>query len=184
MTGKYKGVQSRILSMFPKAFFNPCGCHSLNLVIGDAVASSVKNVSLFGVLQRLYVLFSSSTKRWKILKESQLTLTVKEVCETRWECRINSVKAVRYQMVEVCEALQAMQEELIDPKVTSEAKSLENNLTSFDFIVSLVVCHLSLIHIFLTPAPLLQKYFTLLFAPLAVARRQVTTKETTETKEG
>lgn len=42
MTGKYKGVQSRMLSMFPKAFFNPCGYHSLNLVIGDAVASAVK----------------------------------------------------------------------------------------------------------------------------------------------
>ena len=41
-------------------------------------------------------------------------------------------------MVELCEALQAMKEERIDPKVTSEAKSLENNLTSFDLIVSLV----------------------------------------------
>ena len=50
-------------------------------------------------------------------------------------------------MVEVCEALQAMQEELTDPKVTSEAKSLENNLTSFDFIVSFVVCHDILFHL-------------------------------------
>lgn len=34
-----------------------------------------------------------------------------------------------------------MQEELIDPKETSEAKSLKYSLASFDFIISLVVWH-------------------------------------------
>lgn len=56
-----KGVQTRILNLYPRAFFNPCGCHSLNLVIADAAKSSVKSVSLFGFLQKLFVLFSGST---------------------------------------------------------------------------------------------------------------------------
>lgn len=57
MVGQQKGVQSRITTKFPRAFFNPCGCHSLNLVVADAAKSSVKTVSLFGILQRLFVFF-------------------------------------------------------------------------------------------------------------------------------
>ncbi|XP_035830929.1 uncharacterized protein LOC118480273 [Helianthus annuus] len=33
MKGKYKGVQKRLLEVNPRAFYAPCGCHSLNLVI-------------------------------------------------------------------------------------------------------------------------------------------------------
>lgn len=139
MVGKNTGIQSRVLLQFPRAFFNPCGCHSLNLVIGDAASSSVKSISLFGVIQRLFVLFSSSTKRWKILQDTGIAMTLKEICETRWECRINSLKSVRYHLAEICEALSSMQEELNDPKATSEAKSLEAHIASYDFIVTLIV---------------------------------------------
>jgi hypothetical protein len=55
MVGLKKSVQSRITREFPKAFFNPRGCHSVNLVISDAAKTSVKLVS--------FVYFSSSTKR-------------------------------------------------------------------------------------------------------------------------
>jgi hypothetical protein len=139
MVGKNKGIQSRVLSQFPRAFFNPCGCHSLNLVIADAATSSVKSVSLFGVIQRLFVLFSSSTKRWKIIQDTGIAMTLKEVCETRWESRVNSLKSVRYHMSEICEALSSMEEEVNDPKATSEAKSLETHIASYDFILTLIV---------------------------------------------
>jgi len=33
MKGKYQGVQKRFLDINPKAFYTPCGCHSLNLVL-------------------------------------------------------------------------------------------------------------------------------------------------------
>jgi hypothetical protein len=63
MIGKHKEVRTRIDNLYPRAFLNPCGCHSLNLIVGDAAKSSVKSVSLFGVLQRLYILFSASPRR-------------------------------------------------------------------------------------------------------------------------
>ncbi len=77
MKGEKIGVQKRILNMNPLAFFVPCGCHSLNLVISDAAKSTVKSVTMFGVLQRLFTLFSSSTKRWQILKDHVTSLTLK-----------------------------------------------------------------------------------------------------------
>jgi hypothetical protein len=54
MNGKNNGVQKRILDQNPLSFFMPCGCHNLNLVLCDAAKSSVKSVTLFGVLGRLH----------------------------------------------------------------------------------------------------------------------------------
>lgn len=60
MRGRNKGVQARILSQERRALFMPCGCHSLNLVVSDMAKSSTVAISLFGTIQRIYVLFSSS----------------------------------------------------------------------------------------------------------------------------
>lgn len=94
MKGKNKGVQARILDLNTRAFFVPCGCHSLNLVVGDAAISSTGSMSLFGILQRIYVLFSASVHRWEILRKYVKNFTVKPVCDIRWECRVDSLKAV------------------------------------------------------------------------------------------
>lgn len=40
MKGMHSGVQKRILDINPKAFFVPCSCHSLNLVVNDAAKKS------------------------------------------------------------------------------------------------------------------------------------------------
>jgi len=36
MKGKNQGVQARLLNINPRAFYIPCSCHSLNLVVADA----------------------------------------------------------------------------------------------------------------------------------------------------
>lgn len=98
MRGRNAGVQKRLLEINPKAFFVPCGCHSLNLLLGDIAKSSKTAMTLFGVLHQIYLLFAASTQRWAIIKNHVKHLTVKPISETRWECRIDSVKAVRYQV--------------------------------------------------------------------------------------
>ena len=62
MKGKKQGVQRRILDINLKAFYTPCGCHNLNLVLCDIANSCPKVISFFGVVQCIYTLFSSSTK--------------------------------------------------------------------------------------------------------------------------
>jgi hypothetical protein len=66
MKGNKQGVQRRLLDINPKTFYTPCGSHNINLVLCDMANSCTKVVSFFGVVQRLYTLFSSSTKRWNI----------------------------------------------------------------------------------------------------------------------
>ncbi|XP_022874231.1 zinc finger MYM-type protein 1-like [Olea europaea var. sylvestris] len=63
MRGKHKGVQNRLLQVNPRAFYTPCGCHSLNLALCDMATCCTKAKSFFGVVQHIYTLFSSSTKR-------------------------------------------------------------------------------------------------------------------------
>ena len=63
MKGKHKGVQKKVLEVNPRAFYTPCGCHSLNLALCDMANSCLKAKSFFGIVQCIYILFSSSTKR-------------------------------------------------------------------------------------------------------------------------
>ena len=57
--------------------------------------SSLKSVTLFGVLQRLITWFSASVNRWKILTDHLGLYTIKKLSATRWETRTSSV---RYQI--------------------------------------------------------------------------------------
>jgi len=74
MMGSKQGVQTRILQLNNKACCVPCSSHTLNLVLADAAKSSVASVSFFGVLQRLYNLFSSSVQRWAEAGSSVMVL--------------------------------------------------------------------------------------------------------------
>ena len=53
--GKHQGVQKKLLEINCRAFYIPCGCHNLNLVLCDVANSCVKAISFFGVLQRIYI---------------------------------------------------------------------------------------------------------------------------------
>jgi len=47
--------------------------------------------------------------------------------DTRWECMIDSVKAVRYQTAAVYDALVEVSENANDPKARTEATDWRNN---------------------------------------------------------
>ena len=142
MRGIHQGVQKRVLDVNEKALFMPCSSHTLNLVILDGAKSSILSVTFFSTLQRIYTIFSSSTQRWAVLKEHVTTLTVKQLSDTRWECRVESVKVLRYQLNEVVAALKALvtyAAEKKDGTTTSEAESLLKQINSWQFVICLVV---------------------------------------------
>ncbi|KAL5128595.1 Zinc finger MYM-type protein 1 [Glycine soja] len=104
MKGKNQGVQRRLLDINSRAFYTSCGCHNLNLVLCDMASSSPRAISFFGVLQRIYSLFASSTKRWKILQDNVSKFSVKSLSQTRWESRIESVKAIKFQAPKILQS--------------------------------------------------------------------------------
>lgn len=94
-----------MLELKSKVLRVPCGSRTLNLVVGDAHKSPVTSISCFGLLQRLYTLFSSSVHHWTILTEDN---KLKALSTTGWECRVEAVKAVCYQLPEILKALTAL----------------------------------------------------------------------------
>ena len=80
--------------------------------------------TLFGILHQIYVPFGASTQRWKILKTHVKNLTVKPISDTRWEYRIDTVKAGRYQTAVVYDALVDVSENANDPKARTEETGL------------------------------------------------------------
>jgi hypothetical protein len=140
MKGKHQGVQKKLLDINPRAFYSACGCHSLNLTLCDMAKSCAKAKDFFGIIQRIYMTFAKSTKKWQILKDNLTGLTLKSVSATRWESRIDSVKAIRFQCANIREALLQVSDSDNNPVASSEAKPLANNeLGDFEFLVAIVI---------------------------------------------
>ena len=133
MRGRISGVQARILQLNKCALFVPCSCHCLNLVLGDMAKSSVTAVTFFGIVQQIYLLFSASVQRWQVLKSHVKSFTLKPLSETRWECRVDSVKAIRYQIGDIYDALIDLSETSDDRKCQSEAVLIAKELKSYVF---------------------------------------------------
>ncbi|KAJ9567830.1 hypothetical protein OSB04_003796 [Centaurea solstitialis] len=108
-------------------------------VKADMAHSCVKAVTFFGIVQRIYTLFSSSTKRWKVLTDNVSDLTVKSLCNTRWESRIKSVKAIRFQAPQIRSALLELCKSCDDAKTKSEAESLVSAIENFEFLLGMII---------------------------------------------
>ena len=105
MKGCNKGVKTKFLEVNPRAFYSACGCHSLNLALCDMAKNCGRAKDFFGIIQRIYTTFANSTKKWQILKDNITGWTLKSVSATRWESRVESVKAIRFQCADIREAL-------------------------------------------------------------------------------
>jgi hypothetical protein len=140
MKGKNQGVQKKLLDINPRAFYSACGCHSLNLTLCDMAKSCGKAKDFFGIIQRIYTIFAKSTKRWHILKDNISGLTLKSLSSTRWESHVDSVKAIRFQMDDIREALLQVSESDKDDTISSEAHSLATiGLGDFEFFMGIVI---------------------------------------------
>jgi hypothetical protein len=96
--------------------------------------TSSQAFSFFGVLQGIYTLFASSTKRWQLLKKHVPSLSLKPVWDTRWESKIDSVQAIRYQTSAVRNALMELGETMMIQKQKAKPQVLlSTSWTSLSF---------------------------------------------------
>mgnify|MGYP006342439349 CR=1 FL=1 len=78
------------------------------LIVDDAAKLLLRSSSVFCFNTKYIHTFSASTHRWNVLLEyvkETKGLTVKTLCATSWQSRVNAVKAIRHQTVEVYNAL-------------------------------------------------------------------------------
>ena len=80
-----------ILRVNPLPLFCHCACHSLNLRGSHVVECCQQIQTFFGIIQKLYNLYSSSPIRWKILTEN-IGCSIHSLLHTSWSDRVDSVK--------------------------------------------------------------------------------------------
>ncbi|XP_074574645.1 uncharacterized protein LOC141831117 [Curcuma longa] len=99
-----------------------------------------KAKSFFGVVQRIYTLFSSSIKRWKVFQDKVAGLTIKPLSHIHWESHVESVKAIKEQIVHIRDALLDIAEVAEDSKTKSYAETLAlYDLESFEFLLGMTI---------------------------------------------
>jgi hypothetical protein len=140
MRGQYKGVQTLIKERHSRAFYVPCANHTLNLMVCDAAKSATLAINFFGTVQRIFACFAASTVRWEIL-QSTCQATLKSLSDTCWESRINSIKALKNNLLEIRESLQKVADFTAVSLAVSEANSLATEISSYQFILSLIIWH-------------------------------------------
>ncbi|XP_065658530.1 uncharacterized protein LOC136083049 [Hydra vulgaris] len=109
-------------------------------MVCDAAKSVSIAINFFGTVQRIFTFFTASTVRWDIL-QSVCKMTVKSLSDTRWESRINSIKVVKDNLVQIIEALYKVADSSSIGVAVSEANGLANEKSSYQFILSLTIWH-------------------------------------------
>ena len=134
MSGSYKGAQAIIMKNNPLAIFSPCGCHSLNLCGVHSAECCPQVITFFGVVQKLYNLYSSSPQKWEILTSS-VGCSLHNPSETRWSARVDSVKPFAAHLPGIMTALSQVQELNLTPETRSDVVGMISYLSSFESIL-------------------------------------------------
>lgn len=94
----------------------------------------------------MYTFLSASNYRYDVAKK-YLKLVPKKLSETRWKYRVESVKAVRFQVKELIKTFEEILSESKNAKVVSEAQSLLKEIKSYQFILSTVIWYELLVEV-------------------------------------
>ena len=117
MSGKYNGLQALVLKENNLAIWVPCAGHTLNLVVQAAAGCCLSAVSFFDFLEELFVYFTASTNRYKILTdclkkaETDNRILVPKRTTPQWSCRADATKALRRGYKEIKNALVEISED-------------------------------------------------------------------------
>ena len=143
MRGRYSGLSARVKEIEPRAIYTHCYAHILNLVLSHACQSIQDVRNAFGILASIYNFIEGSAKRHHvfqtIMKESgDKVVTLKRLCETRWHCRYESVRAIKLTFKSLCCALNEINEQESN-QTGAEAMILLKSVTTFEFIFSITI---------------------------------------------
>ena len=134
MSGSYKGAQARIIQKNHLAKFCPCACHSLNLCGVSAAECCPEGITFFGIIQRLYTLFSCSPQRWEILQK-HIGCSLHGMSTTRWSARIESVRPVSAHLPGILSALEDLEKLNLTAEIRSEIHGIKSYVESFQCIL-------------------------------------------------
>ncbi|KAL4154121.1 hypothetical protein QTP88_001954 [Uroleucon formosanum] len=146
MQGKYSGLKTRIQAENPRAMFTWCFAHKLNLVIVDTCDCCINTKNFFGDVGAL-IEFMRARKRTAAFVECQEILNPKEqkrrikrFSNTRWTSHDRALVVIQEKYPALLKALENISKANdSDRDTTSMAKNLISVITSFQFVLVLVL---------------------------------------------
>ncbi|MES9884352.1 MAG: DUF4371 domain-containing protein, partial [Sedimenticola sp.] len=136
MSGKVKGVQTRIRALNDDAVYIHCKNHRLNLAM--CRSSKVLFVShMFDVVGDVLYFITASPKRLNVyLSRNENGNRLKRLCPTRWSQHAESVSAFLKNYTFISDTLIDLQSDS-DSKARGDATSYDRAIHSFDFVIAL-----------------------------------------------
>ncbi|CAF0835854.1 unnamed protein product [Brachionus calyciflorus] len=106
MNGEFKGLANRVKSVSPTAY-----AHRLTLALQDSCESIKEDRNTLGQTNSIYNLIQGSSKRNLIFEKFQInteksSLSLKNLCNTRWASRYNTLKALNENYIVILDTLQ------------------------------------------------------------------------------
>ncbi|XP_060872268.1 zinc finger MYM-type protein 1-like [Metopolophium dirhodum] len=146
MQGKYSGLKTRIQAENPKAMFTWCFAHKLNLVIVDTCDCCINTNTFFGDDGAL-IEFMRARKRTAEFVECQEILNpreqkrrIKRFSNTRWTSHDRALVIIQEKYFALLKALENISKANgSDRDTTSMAKNLISVITSFQFVLVLIL---------------------------------------------
>jgi hypothetical protein len=145
MRGQYTGLQARVKSASPTAYFVHCYAHRLNLVIIDVCSENVMSRNFFCIIQKLYSFIESSAKRHGLFQDiirdnSGVTgcHTLRSLSTTRWSSRADNCAVIMETLPAIIYTLEKITvDSSYDRDTAADAFSLSKSI-DFDFCLCLV----------------------------------------------
>ena len=125
--------------------------HSMCTVMHtDATKSNKIARNFFGTLESLYCFIHQSTCRHSLFQTLQHEyegatddnsgrLAIKQLCETRWACRFEAIKAVEVNLQVIIKLLRTIEDETSLAKVAADPRGSLHQFQSFEFLLAMVV---------------------------------------------
>lgn len=136
MKGEVGGVQARFREKHPEAVYVHCYAHELNLVLCHTCSAVPEADYFFETLGNVYSFFSASMVNHQAFHDTQKQLGLEnsefvQLSKTRWECQLNSVKAVLENLTALLRCLEKV--------ATPIAIGLLSKLSRFSSVYMLVM---------------------------------------------
>lgn len=145
MSGAYSGVQAKIKEIAPWITYTHCHAHRLNLVLLNSINNLPYFADFFSILQQLYVFISNSNTRHELFVKVQEEMNIQvmeleRLVHTRWFYWHKSTKKCKQRFEAIFNTLTILSEQPCHRDVASEASSLMNRITDYNFLETLVIC--------------------------------------------
>ena len=157
MSGKFRGLATRMKAISPLAVYIHCMGHQLNLVIKDTLSEVKLLKDTLGAVQSLYTFIEASPKRHSIFMNVQIgedssgsgdncfIRVLKSLSVTRWACHYEAVRAVQQEFLRIILTLSQIENDTTsDASTSSTARALLKHILDQKFIFGVEVLKLLL----------------------------------------